>query len=137
MKKRFLLFGIGFVLGIMLLISGGGGSRLKSTFFAYLDYFNMDKRVITHLKNDNTKFTDKADCQLAYYHLTREELLSVLQNGEVNFDRSDKKAKPCQYYVVENNVKSLHLSVTFEFCPKEESVRVMNLSVEGKEDSCN
>ena len=35
----------------------GPENRLKKTFYAYIDYFDMDKRVITHLENDSTIFT--------------------------------------------------------------------------------
>ena len=101
MFRRFLLFGFGVLISIFFL-SLGPENRLKDTFYAYIDYFDMDKRVISHLYNDNTSFTVKAECQLVYYNMTKEVLLSVLDNGEVNFDLSDEDGEPCQYFVIEN-----------------------------------
>ena len=55
MLRRFLFFGFGVIISIFFL-SMGPTNRLKETFYAYLDYFDMDKRVITHLVNDSTIF---------------------------------------------------------------------------------
>ena len=82
MGRRLLFFGFGALISIFFL-SMGPENRLKNTFYAYMDYFDMDKRVITHLVNDSTTFTTKAECQLVYYNMTKEALLSVLDDGEV------------------------------------------------------
>ena len=82
--RRLLFFGFGALISIFFL-SLGPENRLKDTFYAYIDYFDMDKRVISHLKNDSTTFTTKAECQLGHYNITKEELLSVLDKGKVNF----------------------------------------------------
>ena len=72
MRRRFFFFGCGVLISIFFL-SMGPENRLKKTFFAYIDYFNMDKRVITHLVNDSTSFTTIAECQLVYYNLTKDD----------------------------------------------------------------
>ena len=56
MKRRLLFFGFGALISIFFL-SMGPENRLKDTFYAYMDYFDMDKRVITHLY-PNTTDTD-------------------------------------------------------------------------------
>ena len=55
MYRRLLLFGFGALIS-MFFLSLGPENRLKNTFYAYLDYFDIDKRVITHLINDSTSF---------------------------------------------------------------------------------
>ena len=47
---------------------------------------------------------------------TKEDLLSVLDEGEVNFDLSDEDGEPCQYFMIENIVNGNELSVEFELC---------------------
>ena len=137
MFRRFLLFGFGVLISIFFL-SLGPENRLKDTFYAYIDYFDMDKRVISHLYNDNTSFTVKAECQLVYYNMTKEVLLSVLDNGEVNFDLSDEDGEPCQYFVIENIVDGNELSVEFELCyHNNKSVRVMTFRSSGEKEVCN
>ena len=133
MYRRLLLFGFGALVSIFFL-SLGPENRLKNTFYAYLDYFDMDKRVITHLINDSTSFTDLAQCQLDYYNMTEEDLLSVLNKGEVNFKLSEEDREPCQYFVIENTFDNYFLSVNFELCyNNNKSVRVMSFRANNKQ----
>ena len=137
MGRRLLFFGFGALISIFFL-SLGPENRLKDTFYAYIDYFDMDKRVISHLKNDSTTFTTKAECQLGHYNITKEELLSVLDKGEVNFDLSDEDGEPCQYYVIENTIKGNNLSVEFELCYyNNKSVKVMTFTSNNEKEVCN
>ena len=137
MRRRFLFFGFGALISIFFL-SMGPENRLKKTFYAYIDYFDMDKRVITHLVNASTSFTTMAECQLVYYNLTKNDLLTVLDKGKVNFDLSDKDGEPCQYYVVENTINGNNLSVKFELCYyNNKSVRVMTFTANKEEEVCN
>ncbi|MEC7646154.1 MAG: hypothetical protein VX689_01575 [Bacteroidota bacterium] len=137
MVRRFVLFGIGALISIFFL-SLGPENKLKDTFYAYIDYFDMDKRVIFHLMNDSTTFTTKAECQLVYYDMLKEELLSVLEEGKVNFNLSDEDGDPCQYFVVENVVQGNDLSVNFELCYyKNKSVKVMSFKVNNEQEVCD
>lgn len=137
MTKRFLLFGFGALISIFFL-SLGPNNRLKDTFYAYVDYFNMDKRVISHLINDSTTFTTKAECQLVYYNMTKENLLLVLDDGEVNFDLSDEDSEPCQYFFVESIVDNNKLLVEFELCYyNNKSVKVLSFIYNGEEEVCS
>jgi len=137
MGRRLLFFGFGALISIIFL-SMGPENRMKKTFFAYVDYFNMDKRVITHLENDSTTFTIQSECQLVYYKLTKAEVLSVLEDGEVNFDKSDEDGEPCQYYVIENTINGNTVSVKFELCyHNNKSVRVMTFIVNDEKEVCS
>ena len=148
MKRRLLFFGFGALISIFFL-SMGPENRLKDTFYAYMDYFDMDKRVITHLYPNTTDtdgniiaiatdFTTQAECQLVYYDMTKEDVLTVLEDGEVNFDLSDEDGEPCQYYVIENSVKGFNLAVTFELCYYDDkSVKVMSFKANNEEEVCN
>ncbi len=135
MLRRLLFFMIGIFISILFL-SIGPENRLKNTFYAYIDYFNMDKRVITHLHNSDTKYSIKAECQLVYYNMNKSDLLLVLENGSVNFDLSEKDGSNCQYYVVENDVNNNNLSVTFEYCYQENTVKVMEFTVNSEPEVC-
>ena len=148
MRRRLLFFGFGALISVFFL-SMGPENRLKKTFYAYLDYFDMDKRVISHLYPNTTddegnvlliepEFSTQAECQLVYYNLTKENLLSVLEDGEVNFELSDEDGEPCQYYVIENLVKGNALSVTFELCYyNDKSVKVMKFRYNKEKETCN
>jgi hypothetical protein len=147
MRRRFLFFGFGALISIFFL-SMGPENRLKKTFYAYIDYFDMNQRVISHLYPNTTddegnlllidpEFSIKAECQLVYYNLTKKDLLSVLEDGEVNFELSDEDGEPCQYFVIENLIKGNALSVTFELCYyNDKSVKVMKFTYNEEKENC-
>ena len=148
MGRRLLFFGFGALISVFFL-SMGPENRLKDTFYAYMNYFDMDKRVISHLYPNTTDdegnvisidpdFSTKAECQLVYYNLTKEELLTVLEAGEVNFELSDEDGEPCQYYIIENTVKGQKLAVEFELCYyNDKSVKVMAFTSDKEDEVCN
>ena len=137
MGRRLLFFGFGALISIFLL-SMGPENRLKDTFYAYIDYFDMDQRVITHLVNDSTTFTTMAECQLVYYNLSKEDILTVLDEGEVNFDLSDKDGDPCQYYVIDNRINGDDIAVKFELCYyNNKNVKVMTFTLNQEKEVCN
>ena len=147
MRRRLLFFGFGALISIFFL-SMGPENRLKKTFYAYLDYFDMNQRVISHLYPNTTdeegnlilikpEFSTLAECQLLYYNLTKEDLLSVLEDGEVNFELSDEDGEPCQYFVIENLVKGNTLLVTFELCYyNDKSVKVTKFTSNKEKEAC-
>ena len=136
MAKRLLFFGFGAMISIFFL-SMGPENRLKDTFYAYIDYFDIDQRVITHLEHDSTLFTTQAECQLVYYNISKADLLLVLEEGNVNFDLSDKDGEPCQYYVVENDINGNHYAVRFEYCYTPNTVRVMTFTTNNEKEVCS
>ena len=137
MRRRLLLFGFGAFVSIIFL-SLGPENRLSNTFYAYLDYFDMDKRVISHLKNDSTTFSIKSECQLVYYDLTKESLLAVLDDGQVNFDLSEEDSEPCQYFFIENIIDGNNLLVEFELCYyNDKSVKILGFTVNNEKNICD
>ena len=137
MRRRLLFFGFGVLISIFFL-SMGPENRLKDTFYAYIDYFDMDKRVITHLVNDSTAFTTKAECQLVYYNISKSDLLLVLNEGKVNFDLSNPDGNPCQKYIVENTINGTELAVEFELCYyNNKSVEVLSFTANMEQEVCD
>ena len=136
MRRRIFFFSLGAIISIAFL-SMGPNNRLKETLYAYIDYFDMNERVITHLNNDSILFSVQSQCQMVYYGMSKEELLSVLEDGEVNFDKSQKDTDPCQYYVVENEINLDYLSVEFEYCYKDNSVQVVSFILNDESEVCN
>lgn len=135
MIRRIVLFGFGALISIFFL-SLGPENRLKNTFYAYLDYFNLDKRVIYHLSKEDPFFSTKSECQIVYYNLDKSKILSVLDGGEVNFSKSNKKQDPCPIYVVENELEDNFIEVTFEYCADDKKVTILDFSINNEEGIC-
>ena len=137
MFRRLLYFGFGFLLSILLL-SIGPNNRLKDTFLAYIHYFDMDKRVIYHLdKGEDTIFSELAECQIECYNIDKKNFLSILDSGEINFDKSRRNTKPCQFYVVENQNSGYFISVEFKYCSKSDIVEVVYINLDLESIECN
>ena len=137
MVRRLLFFGFGALISIFFL-SLGPENRMKDTFYAYIDYFDMNKRVISHLINDSTTFSAKSECQLVYYDVTKDELLSVLDGGEVNFDLSDEDSEPCQYFIIEKMIIGKQFSVEFELCYyNNKSVKIIAFTADNEKYVCD
>ena len=136
MLRRLILFGFGALISIFFL-SLGPENRLKTTFYAYIDYFSLDKRVINHLYSDSTSFSLKSECQLVYFDLTKPKLLAVLDGGEVNFSKSEKNREPCQLYLIENKIEDKDFEVLFEYCYTEQSVSVLNINILDQDSVCS
>ena len=133
MLRRLIFFGFGVFISIMFL-SMGPENRLKNTFYAYIDYFNINKRVINHLISDSTIISDKVNCKMLEYNLSKDDMLSVLNNGKVNFDKSQTIKSPCQIFYIENQENLENYEVIFEFCDIKDRVTVIDLKLLNEEN---
>ena len=133
MLRRLIFFGFGVFISIMFL-SMGPENRLKNTFYAYIDYFNINKRVINHLISDSTIISDKVNCKMLEYNLSKDDMLSVLNNGKVNFEKSQTIKSPCQIFYIENQESLKNYEVIFEFCDIKERVTVIDLNLLNEEN---
>jgi hypothetical protein len=133
MLRRLIFFGFGVFISIMFL-SMGPENRLKNTFYAYIDYFNINKRVINHLISDSTIISDKVNCKMLEYNLSKDDMLSVLNNGKVNFEKSQTIKSPCQIFYIENQENLENYEVIFEFCDIKDRVTVIDLNLLNEEN---
>jgi len=123
MTRRFFIFLFGVLLGIMVIRFAFPGR-----FVEYAQYFDMDYRVLYHLNSDTIYISSQAQCHLDCLSLDQKDVLEVLNDGSINFEKSDKQAEPCKFYVVEKE----SLSVGFNLC--DEKVTLMDFSFGN--DSC-
>ena len=124
MARRFFIFFSGVLLGVMVIRFAFPGR-----FVEYAQYFDIDYRVLYHLKSDTINISHNAQCHLDCLNLEQKDILNVFEGGTINFEKSDQRAEACKYYVVEKE----SLSVGFDLC--DEKVILKNFSIE--QDSCS
>ncbi len=124
MFRRFGIFFFGVLLGVLFIRYAFPGR-----FTEYTQYFSLDYRVIYHLKQDTIYISNEAQCLMVCLDVNQDEVLDVLEGGEVNFELSEKDAKPCKLYLVEKE----EIKAFFELC--EDKVKLKNFSL--GEDTCN
>ena len=109
MGRRLLFFGFGALISIFFL-SLGPENRLKSTFYAYVDYFNPEKRVVSQLLlSDDIIYTNNDSSEIA----------NLLEGSWVNHELTNKENYP-QIFVLDNLVKEIPSRLTVHFYNKEE-----------------
>lgn len=124
MARRFFIFLFGVLLGLMVIRFAFPGR-----FVEYVQYFDMDYRVLYHLKSDTIYISSGAQCHLDCLSIDQKDVLDVLKDGSINFEKSDQHTEPCKYYVVEKE----SLRVGFDLC--DEKVTLRNFSI--AQDSCS
>ncbi len=126
MIRRLSIFLIGVLFGVMIIRFAFPGR-----FSEYARYFSLDYRVLYHLKQDTIHISPQAQCLIDCLSVSQDEVLDVLEGGNVNFEKSDKNALPCKLYTVEKD----SLSVVFELC--EDKVIVRKFTLNNQFCSCN
>ncbi|HSP11359.1 MAG TPA: hypothetical protein VLO29_02440 [Salegentibacter sp.] len=102
-------FSVGLFFGIILLIFFLGGKR------ASCDYTPTD-RV---LKNIRTKSRAYSPEVLRYFepnNLDTTRVSELLETGDVDFDRSNTEGKPCNIYLIYDEINSETLELQVENC---------------------
>ena len=110
MLRRFKFFAIGVIISLLFLSVMGPENRLKDPLFAYIDYFNPEKRVISQLLlADSVIYSEGVDESL---------LLDFYNDAWVNHSLSDKGSYP-QYFVLDNVLKGNNIRFHFRFYDSE------------------
>lgn len=102
MVRRFMLFLIGAGLGCLFVYF----TLIKDRDRNYSSYFpngRVLKKIDESLDSTQTKF----NCLLACNRLSKTEFYTLLENGEVDFDKSETQAEP-KKYLVNSNLSGLN-----------------------------
>ncbi len=136
MLKRIKFFGFGFLLSILIL-SFTGGNRLSDTFLAYINYFNMNKRVIYHLdKKEMLIFSEKSKCQMDLNKIEKKDISMILKNSKINFSKSKRSNDTCQFFVVEGLFLEDKIVMNFTFCADENTSTLNNIILNNNLVNC-
>jgi hypothetical protein len=85
-------------------------NRQKTTDNADRNH-GLDRRV------SFLEYTLHAKCRMDCRHITQEEVKYILQNGQVNYRKSEANGHPCPVYAVEGySAENQHLRVVFAQC---------------------
>ncbi|HTL07952.1 MAG TPA: DUF4258 domain-containing protein [Chitinophagaceae bacterium] len=62
-------------------------------------------------------YTQHAKCRMECRHITQEEVQYILQNGQINYRKSEAQARPCPTYALEGySPDKQHLRIVFAQC---------------------
>jgi hypothetical protein len=133
--RRFKLYGLGFLLGLLVVsfVYKGKGCQLPSS--AKLEELGWQK----------LEFTKHASCRMECRHITESELRELLGtgklpgSGKVNYNKSEVHEKPCPTYAIEGMTKEgKNLRIVIADCDTiSRVVTVIDLKMEKDSCECN
>lgn len=111
MLRRLKFFAAGALISILFLSIIGEENRLTETLYAYIDYFNPEKRVISQLSI--------SDSIVIIPEISEEVLQNIYDGAWVNNDLSDKDSYP-QKFVLDNFIEGENVRLMVQFYDREE-----------------
>src|ERR1700738_4048648 len=79
-----------------------------------------------HRRTAFIEYTHHARCRMDCRHITEQEVKEIMQNGSVNYRKSDLNAQPCPTYALEGRTtESQRLRIVFAQC--DQSSRVVTV----------
>jgi hypothetical protein len=68
-------------------------------------------------------YTQHAKCRMDCRHITQEEVKYILQNGQINYRKSEARGRPCPVYALEGySPEKQHLRIVFAQCDNKTKV---------------
>ena len=70
------------------------------------------------------EYTVHAKCRMACRHITQEEVKDIMQNGNINYTKSDLNDRPCPTYALEGYTlkDNQHVRIVFAQCSQKTKV---------------
>ncbi len=109
-------FSVGLFFGIMLLLFFLGGKKTSC------DYSPND-RVLKNIKIKERAFSAEAFNYFETNKLDTALVSESLENGNVDFSRSNTEGKPCNVYLITNKVEEAILELQIENCDSIATIR--------------
>ncbi|CAM4266508.1 DUF4258 domain-containing protein [Gillisia limnaea] len=107
--KRFGFFSIGLIAGIVILMFFLGGKR------ASCDY-SPTARTLKNIRNKERLYSEEAYRFFESNNIDTLSVNSMLEDGNVNFGKSQTDKEPCNIYFVSGEIKSNKLELQIENC---------------------
>lgn len=89
---------------------GGGGTSPVTTD-------NVDRNNGLDRRVGFLEYTQHAKCRMDCRHITEDEVKYILQNGQINYRKSEARGHPCPTYALEGySPEKQHLRIVFAQC---------------------
>lgn len=114
--KRLGYFFIGLSFGILFLTFFFKG---KNTQFCYFP----NCRVLKDISKKEIVFSPEVNKLIENKTITKEQIKTILTNGDVLFSKSDTDARPCKKYVIMHEVNENTIEVNIDNCVKKVTLK--------------
>ena len=109
MRKRFTLYGIGFAMGIIMVLFFLGGKRAACNWLP-------NDRILNIIQRKQILYGEQIGAQLQETQADSLDIRAILKNGDIDFSKSRVKNEPCRRYWIQGQGKQSSLLISVELC---------------------
>ncbi|MFT5986133.1 MAG: hypothetical protein ACI825_001632 [Planctomycetota bacterium] len=108
-RQRFVFYGIGFIIGLILLFFFLGGKRTSC------DY-GPNSRVLKNIRIKERVFSETTIQKLTNHQLDTSSISTLLRKGNVLFSESTRGLDSCKVYIIQGTSMKKELKMTVKNC---------------------
>ncbi len=109
MKKRFALYGFGFMMGIGLVFFFLGGKKASCNWLP-------NDRMLKIIRSKQINYSDNINDAISTKRIDSTDINNILVNGEIDFSKSQTKNNPCREYLIHGENDQKIMSITVKIC---------------------
>ncbi|QCX38841.1 hypothetical protein FF125_10490 [Aureibaculum algae] len=108
-KRRFIFFGFGFTIGIILLLIILNGKEASCNYLP-------NARMLEILRSKHRVYDKDVIQLMTDKNIDSTVIVQMLLNGDIDFSKSKVRQEPCRYYWIDGYVKEKEASIYVENC---------------------
>ena len=109
MRRRFTLFGFGFIIGIILLLFFLNGKNASCDFFP-------NERMLKILRNKHRVYSEDVLQLMTTNKIDSTAIDYLLINGDIDFSKSKVHQEPCRFYWIDGIILEKESSIYVQNC---------------------
>lgn len=109
MKKRFALYGFGFAIGIALVFFFLGGKKASCNWLP-------NDRMLKIIRSKQINYSAEVQNQLRSANIDTLDINLILDNGDIDFSKSQTKNNPCRKYLINGIKEQKNMTLTVKIC---------------------
>ena len=120
-KRRFIFFGFGFTIGIILLLIILNGKEASCNYLP-------NARMLEILRSKHRVYDKDVIQLMTDKKIDSTVIVQMLLNGDIDFSKSKVRQEPCRYYWIDGYVKEKEASIYVENCDTIITIQRLTLS---------
>lgn len=121
LKKRFILFGSGFALGLLLLFFFLNGKDASCNFLP-------NARMLEILRSKPRILSPEVNQLIIERQIDSTELIELLLKGQIDFSKSKVRQEPCRYYWIDGYIAQQEANIYVENCDSLVTIQKLNFT---------
>jgi hypothetical protein len=109
MKRRFALYGFGFVIGIAMVFFFLGGKKASCNWLP-------NDRMLKVIRSKQINYSEKVQNLILSKKIDSMDINLILDNGDIDFSKSQTKNNPCRKYLINGFDKQKEVALSVAVC---------------------